>query len=147
MKKAFLFTIITFPFFSSAAENRCAIVGGFMEQTLLEAFSHDSGINIKTIQRSKTTVSVLALEPVSEVFAEQMAQTDYEADEQKNGKAMLAKEDYFESYYANDARSITAKYIFTNDTGKRDVFVASSLQNKDECSVRFNGYLTLSRQF
>jgi len=118
-----------------------------MEQTLFEALGHDSGINTKTIQRSKTTVSVLALEPVSEVFAEQMALTDYEADKQKNGKAMLAKEDYFESYYTNDARSITAKYTFTNDMGKRDVFIASSLQNKDECSVRFNGYLTLSRQF
>ncbi|HAB4038579.1 TPA_asm: Shiga toxin A subunit, partial [Salmonella enterica subsp. enterica serovar Java] len=27
------------------------------------------------------------------------------------------------------------------------IFIASSLMNADECSVRFNGYITLSREF
>ncbi|EAB2766872.1 Shiga toxin A subunit, partial [Salmonella enterica] len=26
-------------------------------------------------------------------------------------------------------------------------FIASSFMNADECSVRFNGYITLSREF
>ncbi|MEY7631937.1 Shiga toxin A subunit, partial [Enterobacter quasihormaechei] len=34
-----------------------------------------------------------------------------------------------------------------NKDAKKDVFIASSLMNKDECSIRFNGYIILSRQF
>ncbi|MGL6020550.1 MAG: Shiga toxin A subunit, partial [Gibbsiella quercinecans] len=34
-----------------------------------------------------------------------------------------------------------------NANGQRDIFIASSLLNNDECSIRFNGYLTLSREF
>ncbi|EAS5214559.1 Shiga toxin A subunit, partial [Salmonella enterica subsp. enterica serovar Altona] len=28
-----------------------------------------------------------------------------------------------------------------------DIFIASNFMNADECSVRFNGYITLSREF
>ncbi|EAV7484398.1 Shiga toxin A subunit, partial [Salmonella enterica subsp. enterica] len=28
-----------------------------------------------------------------------------------------------------------------------DIFIASSFMNADECSVRFNGYITLFREF
>ncbi|HFF1963574.1 TPA: Shiga toxin A subunit, partial [Escherichia coli] len=33
-----------------------------------------------------------------------------------------------------------------NDRGK-DVVIASGLINENECSVRFNGYIILSREF
>ncbi len=42
---------------------------------------------------------------------------------------------------------LTAKYTYFNQEGKKDVFIASGLINKDECSIRFNGYLTLAREF
>ncbi|EBE3552387.1 TPA: Shiga toxin A subunit, partial [Salmonella enterica] len=29
----------------------------------------------------------------------------------------------------------------------KDIFIASSFMNADECSVRFNGYITLFREF
>lgn len=131
----------------SYADNKCAIVGGAMEQSLLDAVTHDLNIDSKTIQHSETIVQVLNASPVSEIFAKQLAKTDSDADKQRNGKALLPEEDYFESYYTNAAKSITAKYTYTNTNGKRDVFIASSLANADECSVRFNGYLTLSREF
>lgn len=107
-------------------------------------------ISILTARLSSVTkhkVQVINIAPVSDIFARQVAKVDYDADQQKNGKALLSEGDYFESYYTNGAKSITAKYVYTNNKGKSDVFITSGFINNDECSVRFNGYLTLSREF
>jgi len=42
---------------------------------------------------------------------------------------------------------IVAKYIYRNEKNQKNIFIASSLQNKYECSVRFNGYLIVKREF
>ncbi|ECS1302436.1 Shiga toxin A subunit, partial [Salmonella enterica] len=44
-------------------------------------------------------------------------------------------------------KSIVAKYTYINKDKEKDIFIASSFMNADECSVRFNGYITLSRGF
>ncbi|EDZ7381678.1 Shiga toxin A subunit, partial [Salmonella enterica] len=51
------------------------------------------------------------------------------------------------SYYENQVKSIVAKYTYINKDKGKDIFIASSFMNADECSVRFNGYITLSREF
>ncbi|PLR35601.1 Shiga toxin A subunit [Chimaeribacter coloradensis] len=147
MKKALIGIFITVPFFSYAVENRCAIVGSWMEQSLFDAVTHDLNIDAAVIQRHKMKVNVMDISPVSEVLARQLARTDSNADKQRNGEALLPEGDYFESYYTNGAKNITARYIFVNNKGQSDTFIASSIINNDECSVRFNGYLILSRQF
>lgn len=147
MRKILVCILFTVPFFSYAVENKCAVVGGSMEQSLFDSVIHDLNIDGAVIHRNKTKVQVIDISPVSDIFAKQLAKTDSNADKQRNGKALLSEADYFESYYTNGAKSITAKYSFTNNKGKSDVFIASSIINNDECSVRFNGYLTLSREF
>lgn len=114
-----------------------------MYSELTTSVMRDLHIDAGSLQEKHVSVEVLAITPVSKIFAEQMATTDSEM----QTEIKLKKEDFFESYYTNGAKSITAKYTFTNGKGKRDVFIASSLLNNDECSVRFNGYLTLSREF
>jgi hypothetical protein len=146
MKIVLLCALLTAPLVSHA-ENKCATVGAAMEQSLFDAVTNDLNIDHKTLQRSNTIVQVLNISAVDKVFATQLAKIDSDADKQRNGKALLPEEDYFESYYTNAAKNITAKYTYLNTNGKRDVFIASSLANADECSVRFNGYLILSREF
>lgn len=147
MTKILVFILVTVPFFSYAIENKCAVVGGSMEQSLFDSVIHDLNIDRMVVHRNKTKVQVINISPVSAVFAKQLAKTDSNADKQRNGKALLSESDYFESYYTNGAKTITAKYIFINNHGKSDAFIASGIINNDECSVRFNGYLTLSREF
>ena len=107
---------------------------------LTASLVHDLQIDPKFLLEKQAKVEVLSITPVSERFAGQLAITD--------SKTRIGiRQDLFDSYYTNGAKSITAKYTFTNGEGKRDVFIASSLMNNDECSVRFNGYLTLSREF
>lgn len=42
---------------------------------------------------------------------------------------------------------VVAKYTYRNAENKKNIFIASSLQHKYECSVRFNGYLIVEREF
>lgn len=121
----------------------CAKVGASMYIYLADAIVHDLHIDRTALNEKETTVEVLDVSPVSELFAEQMADADYKS---QTG-VKLKKEDFFEGYYTHGAKSITAKYTFKNANGQRDIFIASSLLNNDECSIRFNGYLTLSREF
>ncbi len=144
MKKLFVLCLAAIPMLSWAADNTgCAKPGASMYNDLKTAIVRDLHIDAESLQEKHVLVEVLAITPVSEIFAEQLATTDSE----KQTGIKLKKEDFFESYYTNGAKSITAKYTFTNGKGKRDVFIASSLMNNDECSVRFNGYLVLSRNF
>lgn len=147
MRKAILLLILAPPLFATASDYKCAVVGGALEQSLFDAVVHDININGNDIIRAKTTVQVLNVSPVSKIFAQQLAKADSDADKKRNGTPLLQESDYFESYAINGAKSITVKYTLRNTKGQRSSFIASGLVNNDECSVRFNGYLTLSREF
>ncbi len=121
-----------------APRNECAIRGHYAEEMLLSAVTKDG---VKGIERDKTTVEVLNISPVSDAFARQLAQADT-----KNGNGLSFK-DYYGIYHDNGAMALTAKYTYTNARGASNIYIVSSLLNNDECSVRFNGYLTLSREF
>ncbi|EAO9366708.1 Shiga toxin A subunit, partial [Salmonella enterica] len=103
--------------------------------------------DVATIIKDKTKVEILDISPVSKVYAESLARMDYEKDKAKNKVAILDKKSYFDSYYENQVKSIVAKYTYINKDKEKDIFIASSFMNADECSVRFNGYITLSREF
>lgn len=120
------------------ADGDCAIRGRYFEQMLFSAVTKDG---VKGIERGKTAVEVLSIAPVSEVYARQLAEADEKAD---NG---LTLKEYYGIYHDNDAKSLTAKFTYTNSKGQNNVYIASSLLNNDECNIRFNGYLTLSREF
>ena len=145
-KKQYLCILILLPFLSEAQNNGCASVGASMETTLFNAVSKDLQIDTSTILRNKTSVNVIDTSSVSKLYAKSLAKIDYES-ATTQGKATISERAYFDTYYENHTQSLTAKYIYINKEMKKDVFIASSLINKDECSVRFNGYITLSREF
>lgn len=118
-----------------------------MESSLFDAIKNDLNIDVATIIKDKTKVEILDISPVSKVYAESLARMDYEKDKAKNKVAILDKKSYFDSYYENQVKSIVAKYTYINKDKEKDSFIASSFMNADECSVRFNGYITLSREF
>ncbi len=138
--------LILFPLFSEAQNNRCAIVGASLEVALFDAISRDLQIDTSTILRNKTIVNIIDTASVSKLYARSLAKIDYEI-AMAQGQATIPEAAYFDSYYENHTQSLTAKYIYINKEMKKDVFIASGLMNKDECSVRFNGYITLSREF
>ncbi|EAT8109762.1 Shiga toxin A subunit [Salmonella enterica] len=139
--------LVGIPAISYAHDYGCATVGASMESSLFDAIKNDLNIDVATIIKDKTKVEILDISPVSKVYAESLARMDYEKDKAKNKVAILDKKSYFDSYYENQVKSIVAKYTYINKDKEKDIFIASSLMNADECSVRFNGYITLSREF
>ncbi|EAN8641069.1 Shiga toxin A subunit [Salmonella enterica] len=139
--------LVGVPAISYAHDYGCATVGALMESSLFDAIKNDLNIDVATIIKDKTKVEILDISPVSKVYAESLARMDYEKDKAKNKVAILDKKSYFDSYYENQVKSIVAKYTYINKDKGKDIFIASSFMNADECSVRFNGYITLSREF
>ncbi|EAM8053152.1 Shiga toxin A subunit [Salmonella enterica] len=139
--------LVGVPAISYAHDYGCATVGSSMESSLFDAIKNDLNIDVATIIKDKTKVEILDISPVSKVYAESLARMDYEKDKAKNKVAILDKKSYFDSYYENQVKSIVAKYTYINKDKEKDIFIASSFMNADECSVRFNGYITLSREF
>ncbi|EEN7824236.1 Shiga toxin A subunit [Salmonella enterica] len=139
--------LVGVPAISYAHDYGCATVGASMESSLFDAIKNDLNIDVATIIKDKTKVEILDITPVSKVYAESLARMDYEKDKAKNKVAILDKKSYFDSYYENQVKSIVAKYTYINKDKEKDIFIASSFMNADECSVRFNGYITLSREF
>ncbi|HFS0446528.1 TPA: Shiga toxin A subunit [Salmonella enterica] len=139
--------LVGVPAISYAHDYGCATVGASMESSLFDAIKNDLNIDVATIIKDKTKVEILDISPVSKVYAESLARMDYEKDKAKNKVAILDKKSYFDSYYENQVKSIVAKYNYINKDKEKDIFIASSFMNADECSVRFNGYITLSREF
>ncbi|EAO9935889.1 Shiga toxin A subunit [Salmonella enterica] len=139
--------LVGIPAISYAHDYGCATVGASMESSLFDAIKNDLNIDVATIIKDKTKVEILDISPVSKVYAESLARMDYEKDKAKNKVAILDKKSYFDSYYENQVKSIVAKYTYINKDKEKDIFIASSFMNADECSVRFNGYITSSREF
>ncbi|HCM8922604.1 TPA: Shiga toxin A subunit [Salmonella enterica subsp. enterica serovar Paratyphi B] len=139
--------LVGVPVISYAHDYGCATVGASMDSSLFDAIKNDLNIDVATIIKDKTKVEILDISPVSKVYAESLARMDYEKDKAKNKVAILDKKSYFDSYYENQVKSIVAKYTYINKDKEKDIFIASSFMNADECSVRFNGYITLSREF
>ncbi|EAB1878902.1 Shiga toxin A subunit, partial [Salmonella enterica] len=132
--------LVGVPAISYAHDYGCATVGASMESSLFDAIKNDLNIDVATIIKDKTKVEILDISPVSKVYAESLARMDYEKDKAKNKVAILDKKSYFDSYYENQVKSIVAKYTYINKDKEKDIFIASSFMNADECSVRFNGY-------
>ncbi len=147
MFKVMVCLLVGVPAISYAHDYGCATVGASMESSLFDAIKNDLNIDVSTIIKDKTKVEILDISPVSKVYAESLARMDYEKDKAKNKVAILDKKSYFDSYYENQVKSIVAKYTYINKDKEKDIFIASSFMNADECSVRFNGYITLSREF
>lgn len=147
MFKVIVSLLASIPVISYAQNNGCATVGASMELSLFDAMQSDLNINPSTILKNKTRVEILDVSPVSKLYAESLAKNDYDKDKARNKVAMLDEKSYFDSYYENQAKSIVAKYTYINSGRKKNVFIASSLMNENECSVRFNGYIILSREF
>jgi len=121
----------------------CAKVGASMYIGLTDAIVNDLKINPGQIIRDNVAVEVLSILPISKLYAEQLADYDYK----HQPLDVLDKEDYLEGYTTNDVKIIIAKYTYRNIKNQKNIFIASSLQNNNECSLRFNGYLIINREF
>lgn len=146
MKKSLIILVTFLPMLSYAKNYGCATAGASMEISLFDALSKQLKIDTSTIAREKTQVKVLDITPISKTYAEYLARIDFNKYPEKDKTEDTYNRIFFSSLYENEVKSITAQYTYFNKDKKKAVFIATSLMNKDECSIRFNGYITLSRE-
>ncbi|WKX26189.1 Shiga toxin A subunit [Tatumella ptyseos] len=121
----------------------CAKVGASMYIDLTDAIVEDLKIPRNQISRNNVSVEIISLSPISKVYAEQLAEMEFK----HQTTNFLRKNDYARIFYDDDVKIIVAKYTYRNAKNQKNVFIASSLKNKYECSIRFNGYLIVEREF
>jgi len=68
-------------------------------------------------------------------------------DKVKDTDNFVSLEEYREIYHEGNPRNLIVKVSYENKESKHNIFLASSIVNDDECSVRFNGYITVKREF
>ncbi|WP_241647782.1 Shiga toxin A subunit [Rosenbergiella metrosideri] len=121
----------------------CAKIGASMYIGLTDAIVEDLSISRDQIIQKNVSVEVISVSPITKVYAEQLAKEDYK----KIDTHILSLDNYIDGYSTDNTEVIIAKYIYRNTKNQKNVFIASSLKNKYECSVRFNGYLVVKREF
>lgn len=130
-------------FSAETKPNPCVVPESAIGIGLMNAMEQEMRIDMQTLQRNKTKVALLNNTIVSERLAEQFAI----ADEKKSTNSWLSVKDYKKIYLEDNARNLIIKYDYENKEGKHNIFIVSALVNDNECSVRFNDYLIVNREF
>ncbi len=144
-----ILTIITFTaaIASSAAaevkDNPCVVAQSAIGISMLDAMDKDMKIDVGTILHDKTKTELITNETVTYRLAEQFAVTDKKLANSK----WLSLKDYLDIFSENNARNLIIKFTFENKSSQHDIILASALVNDNECSVRFNGYIIVKREF
>ncbi|NMP29577.1 Shiga toxin A subunit [Rahnella sp. SAP-1] len=141
--KAFVTILLCgLPFYSLAvASNPCAVARSSLNIDMMNAMQEDLGISQDLLVKNKTKVKLIANEPISKAFAEQLAKN-----EQSKYK-YLSYDELLTTYTEDEPRNLIIKYTYFNKNGKENIFIASSFVNNNECSIGFNGYVTVKREF
>lgn len=100
-------------------------------------------IDTNTIVKEKTTTELIANNPITERLATQYALKDYN----ESPDNWLSVQDYKRIFFEHNVRNLIIKFTFENKEKKHNIFLVSTLANDYECSVRFNGYIIVKREF
>lgn len=144
MKASLPLTFLLLPLMSDAMGlpgSECAAPGHYAESMLQASIKNDLGLDLSAIPSDKIIVEVLSITPVSAVFARQMAKTDSAT------IGGLSEKEYFGIYQENNVMNLTVRYTYTSANDKQNIFITSALLNNEECSVRYNGWMTVTREF
>ncbi len=133
------------PIYAFAIADPCVIPGSSVEIDMTRNIEKDLGFEANALASPK--MELLSIEPVGKILAEQYAKADRAADFVRLGKYSLVYEDYLTSYFDDGAKTLLIKYTYENPAKQQNIFVASAIVNNNECSVRFNGYVIVKRDF
>ncbi|NMP29574.1 hypothetical protein GW590_22245 [Rahnella sp. SAP-1] len=142
MKIMMILFLTGISFNSLAVKNSpCAVVGS-ADIDLMHAMRYDWGTNDdQDIIKSKTKITLIDNQPVSKLLAEQMAKKAIENLDYDDFEGMK------NAFMEYNPRNLIVRYSFVNKEGKENILIGSSIVNDEECSVTFNGYITVKREF
>ncbi|WP_158780520.1 Shiga toxin A subunit [Pantoea sp. BAV 3049] len=121
----------------------CVVPDSSVEISMFDSMIDNLKIDQSVVARGQTKMELLDNRLVSPLFAEYLAQKSWDNDKDK----WLSVERYKRIYSEHNVRNLIVKITYFNNERKKNVFIASALVNDDECSIDFNGYIIVSREF
>lgn len=143
--KRFVGLLILFPGGGAQASNPCVVSGSSVEIGMTSQLTEDTGLSQKFLGAAQ--MEQLSSVPVGHFLAMQYAVADHNSDIQRPGVTTLSIDRYYDIYFSQQAVNLTVKYTYTSVAGKRNIYIGTSIVNSEECSIRFNGYITVQREF
>jgi len=110
---------------------------------MIDEMVRDFDIEEQDILLNKTKLVLLAHENVTK----EMALLYAKEDQKEPVMAALDMDENIKIYREDNPKNIIVKYDFVNRQNKHNITIASLLINDYECSVRFNGYIVVKREF
>ncbi|MGV3345237.1 hypothetical protein ACGVWS_05635 [Enterobacteriaceae bacterium LUAb1] len=134
---------ISYPAFAVVTPESCLDINRSVGVSMTDAMIKDFGLQEKDIVIDKTTMTLLEKIKVTEEMAAFYASQSYRSEP----KHFFPESEYQSIYLQSNATNIIVKYDYVNKENKHNITLASLIVNDDECSVRFNGYLIVKREF
>lgn len=145
MKKIFI--VLTFMPCTGYAEtpkySNCTAPQSGTGITMMDEMYRSMRIDVDTIVKEKTTTELIANNPITDRLASQYALKSY-SEASDNWTSVRSYKEIFSQY---NVRNLIIKFTFENKEKKQNIFLVSTLANDYECSVRFNGYIIVKREF
>lgn len=129
--------------FASLTPDACLDIHRAVGVSMTDAMVKDFGIQEMDIDLDSTEITLLSQHRVTEPLAELYARQSFNAE----STHFFSEKTYQDIYQHGNASNIIVKYDYVNRDNKHNIMLASLLINDDECSVRFNGYIIVKREF
>lgn len=145
MSKYVLFLLMLLGQFANAALSAkdCMYIEGSINTDMTDAFTHDFGLSQKDFQWDATIMELVSENKTDFTLANHFATLD----KIDYGEDFLGTEDIRKTFLGPNAKNLIIRFTYLNKEHKRNVFLASALIDDDECSIRFNGYIIVKREF
>lgn len=111
--------------------------------SMTDALIEDSGIKESDILLQQTKLTLVSANKVTPELAELLARKSYNSESEH----FTPIEKYKEIFLQSNAQNIIVQYDYINHNNKHNITLASLLIDDDECSVKFNGYIIVKREF
>ncbi|WP_225973357.1 hypothetical protein [Morganella morganii] len=140
-----LLSLVSAPLFAAPdIVSECSKPGRSVDWEMQIVMEHMLHIDMKQIDESKTRTEILSAQPAGELLISQLAQETYDS---LTDKSKSSPESYKKLFSVNPPYNLVLRITYVNKDNKKNIFIASGLADKDECSVHFNGWLTEQREF
>lgn len=123
---------------------KCSQKNRSIDHEMRIIMEHELDINIDQIDVNKIKTEIIFAEPVGSPLIEQFAQETYE---NLDDKAKSTIHDYEQLFSGVQPYNLGLRITYSNQNNQQNVFIASGLIDRHECSVRFNGWLVQKREF
>jgi len=140
------FSFSAFSAFSAVTPDECIKINNGIGSAMYISMLDDLKLERASINKEKTKAKIVSITPVTYPLAIVYGKEEKRLSGEHSEDRTTAEE-YAQGFMADHARNIIAEYTFENKEGKKNVFLASAFASDNDCSVRFNGYIIVKRDF